>query len=34
MVSMMVCFAFCGTGSCNEKILVSDVVRGLIAKNN
>ena len=30
MVSMMVCFAFCGTGSCNEKILVSDVVRGLI----
>ena len=34
MVSMMFslfCFAFCGTGSCNEKILVSDVVHGLIA---
>ena len=31
MVSMMVCFAFCGTGSCNEKIFVSDVVPGLIA---
>ena len=30
MVSMLVCFAFCGTGSCNEKILVSDVLRGLI----
>ena len=31
MVSMMVCFTYCVTGSCNEKILVSDVVRGLIA---
>ena len=30
MVSMMVRFAFCGIGSCKEKILVSDVVCGLI----
>ena len=31
MVSLTVCFAFCVTGNCNEKTLVSDVVRGLIA---
>ena len=31
MVSMTVCFAYCVTGNCSEKTLVSDVVRGLIA---
>ena len=31
MVSMTVCFAFCVTGNCNEKTLVSDVACGLIA---
>ena len=31
MVSIKVYFAFCVTGDCNEKTLVSDVVRGLIA---
>ena len=31
MVSLTVCFAYCVTGSCNEKTLVSDEVHGLIA---